>query len=94
MALRLSIASLLTLAFALASPLEQQNILQAQAQAPAPRPKHVPSPHFDAAPNSVGLLLTTPSSEREVTHVWLPLGQRVETRSSLPALPFPSLLHS
>lgn len=42
------------------------------------RPFHHNS-HFDAAPNSVGLLLTS-AGEQKVTHVWLPLGKRIETR--------------
>lgn len=45
-----------------------------------PRPFHHNS-HFDAAPNSVGLLLTS-AGEQKVTHVWLPLGKRIETRKS------------
>ena len=36
---------------------------------------------FDAAPNSVGLLLTSAGKQR-VMHVWLPLGKRIETRES------------
>ena len=34
---------------------------------------------FDAAPNSVGLLLTG-AGKQKVMHVWLPLGKRIETR--------------
>ncbi|GAB7331822.1 hypothetical protein MBLNU13_g03775t1 [Cladosporium sp. NU13] len=37
---------------------------------------------FDAAPNSVGLLLTSAGKQR-VMHVWLPLGKRIETRDSI-----------
>jgi hypothetical protein len=37
--------------------------------------------NFDAAPNSVGLLLTS-AGKQEVKHVWLPLGKRIETRKS------------
>ena len=36
---------------------------------------------FDAAPNSVGLLLTS-AGKQKVMHVWLPLGKRIETRKS------------
>ena len=35
--------------------------------------------NFDAAPNSVGLLLTS-AGKQKVMHVWLSLGKRVETR--------------
>lgn len=38
---------------------------------------------FDAAPNSVGLLLTSAGKQR-VMHVWLPLGKRIETRKYAP----------
>jgi hypothetical protein len=38
---------------------------------------------FDAAPNSVGLLLTS-AGKQKVMHVWLPLGKRIETRKSVP----------
>ncbi|KAK0334792.1 hypothetical protein LTS16_019574 [Friedmanniomyces endolithicus] len=48
------------------------------------------SGHLDAAPNSVGLLLTTANHNdddaAEVLHVWLPLGRRVYTRDD-PYLP-------
>ncbi|KAK0256840.1 hypothetical protein LTS09_008146 [Friedmanniomyces endolithicus] len=44
------------------------------------------SGHLDAAPNSVGLLLTTANHNdddaAEVLHVWLPLGRRVYTLTS------------
>ena len=36
---------------------------------------------FDAAPNSVGLLLRS-AGKQKVMHVWLPLGKRVEARKS------------
>jgi hypothetical protein len=36
---------------------------------------------FDAAPNSVGLLLTS-AGKQKAMHVWLPLGKRIETRKS------------
>lgn len=36
--------------------------------------------HLEAAPNSIGLLFTTPDEE-EVTHVWLPLGRKIFTRT-------------
>jgi len=39
--------------------------------------------NFDAAPNSVGLLLTS-AGKQKVMHVWLPLGKRIETRKSAP----------
>jgi hypothetical protein len=42
--------------------------------------------HFDAAPNSIGLLLTS-AGEQEVMHVWLPLGKRIETRKFAQRLP-------
>lgn len=51
---------------------------------------HHSSAHFDAAPNSVGLLLTSTGAQ-EVVHVWLPLGTRVETRT-FGLIPFCSLL--
>lgn len=41
---------------------------------------------FDAAPNSVGLLLTSAGKQR-VMHVWLPLGKRIETRKSTSTWP-------
>lgn len=60
-----------------------QRILHDPAAAPLPsirRPiRH--TVHFDAAPNSVGLLLTS-AGEQRVKHVWLPLGKRIETRKS------------
>lgn len=38
--------------------------------------------YLDATPNTVGLLLTTSGGlEEEVVHLWLPLGQRVNTRA-------------
>ena len=43
---------------------------------------------FDAAPNSVGLLLTSAGKQR-VMHVWLPLGKRLETRESSSTSPVP-----
>lgn len=49
-----------------------------------PGPPQKSNHHFDAAPNSVGLLLTTASGTKgaqEVVHVWLPLGRRVEIRT-------------
>jgi len=46
------------------------------------RPVHHIS-NFDAAPNSVGLLLTSAGKQR-VMHVWLPLGKRIETRKCEP----------
>ena len=40
---------------------------------------HKSNSHFDAAPNSVGILFTT-SDDEEVSHLWLPLNKRVYTR--------------
>jgi hypothetical protein len=48
------------------------------------RLSHHHTSHFDAAPNSIGLLLTS-AGEQKVTHVWLPLGQRIEIREFLPS---------
>lgn len=49
------------------------------------RPIHHTS-SFDAAPNSVGLLLTS-AGKQKVMHVWLPLGKRIETRESASTSP-------
>ena len=46
---------------------------------------------FDAAPNSVGLLLTSAGKQR-VMHVWLPLGKRIETRKSAPCISSPEVI--
>ncbi|KAK0305650.1 hypothetical protein LTR01_006797 [Friedmanniomyces endolithicus] len=54
------------------------------------RPSRHSSGHLDAAPNSVGMLMTTANHNEddagEVLHVWLPLGRRVYTRDD-PYLP-------
>jgi hypothetical protein len=46
---------------------------------------------FDAAPNSVGLLLTS-AGKQQVMHVWLPLGKRIETRKSAPQISGPAII--
>jgi hypothetical protein len=46
---------------------------------------------FDAAPNSVGLLLTS-AGKQKVMHVWLPLGKRIETRKSAPHISGPTII--
>lgn len=46
---------------------------------------------FDAAPDSVGLLLTSAGKQR-VMHVWLPLGKRIETRKFAPHVPSPEII--
>lgn len=55
-----------------------------------PRPIHHTTA-FDAAPNSVGLLLTSAGKQR-VMHVWLPLGKRIETRKSAPHISSPEIV--
>lgn len=44
---------------------------------------HAPSGYLDAAPNTVGLLLTLAESDG-VEHLWLPLGRKIYTRESTP----------
>jgi hypothetical protein len=70
-------------------PLSTTNRPQRVLQNPAPerpmsnrRLSHHHTSHFDAAPDSVGLLLTS-AGEQKVTHVWLPLGRRIEIREFL-----------
>ena len=44
--------------------------------------KQHPSQFLDAQPNSIGVLLTTAGGEEEeVLHLWLPIGERVYTRT-------------
>jgi hypothetical protein len=60
-----------------------QRVLQHQAPEKLlshPQPIHHTT-SFDAAPNSVGLLLTS-AGKQKVMHVWLPLGKRIQTRES------------
>ena len=44
---------------------------------------HAPSGYLNAAPNTVGLLLTSAESDG-VEHLWLPLGRKIYTRESNP----------
>ncbi|CAK4034926.1 Hypothetical predicted protein [Lecanosticta acicola] len=51
-----------------------------------PPPETIPQPpkphhRFDAAENSVGLLLTT--HDEQVVHVWMPIGKKVFTRDTI-----------
>ena len=52
---------------------------------PSKQQKKIHSSSFlDAVPNSIGVLITTPGGEaEELLHLWLPIGERVYTRSSL-----------
>lgn len=73
---------------------QQQQQLQLQDAQQVPMAKeveHIPPPEtipvprrphyrFDAAENSVGVLMTT--HEEDVVHLWIPLGKRVFTRES------------
>lgn len=67
---------------------EQQDAQQHPLAKPIeriPPPQTIPVPRkpyfqFDAAENSVGLLITT--HDGEVVHLWVPLGKRVFTRKS------------
>ena len=66
-----------------------QQQLQLFHNAPLPMPQPHTSHHFDAAPNSVGMLFVTAEDEDEVVHVWLLLGKKVYTRKpQLPPLHF------
>ena len=77
----------------LATTQKSQRVLQNHALERIPsisRPLHHTS-NFDAAPNSVGLLLTSAGKQR-VMHVWLPLGKRIETRKCEPCIPGPTIV--
>ena len=82
---------LLTLlaAFSIAGPLydrshaQQQQILKSDGLImQSKQQKQHPSQFLDARPNSIGVLLTTAGGEEEeVLHLWLPIGERVYSRT-------------
>ena len=72
-------------------PLHLQEVFSRPSPVKTPPQPFLKKAHFskylDAAPNPIGLLLTTAGGkEEEVIHLWLPLGERVNTRVSDPIM--------
>ena len=67
------------------SRVQQQQILKSDGLImPSKQQRLHTSQFLDASPNSIGILLTTAGGEEEeVLHLWLPIGERVYTRTSL-----------
>jgi len=65
------------------SHVQQQQVLKSDGLImPSKQQKLHTSQFLDASPNSIGVLLTTAGGEEEeVLHLWLPIGERVYTRT-------------
>lgn len=70
-----------------AADLLQQVVAPPQSSQPhrswADRPPDHYSTYLEPAPNSVGVLFTS-AEEEDVVHLWLPLGQKLYTRTDCP----------
>ena len=66
---------------------QQQQILKSDGLImPSKQQRMHTSQFLDARPNSIGVLLTTAGGEEEeILHLWLPIGERVYTRTSTPS---------